>query len=162
MGCLTSNLVRWLLIVSILDDCLLCYFYLLLKAIPLVLMTLKHYFRCMILMMLLLFQVILHIVTYLKCALRYHCFQLIANLIHWPWPRWQYQVIAWTNVDFSLLRFCGIHLKTISQWMPKLQICRMRPKLNCWNYCHVSQGQWVKENALLLCPTVLFCWSLIS
>ena len=113
-------------------------------------------------MMLLIFQVILHIVTYLKCALQYDYFQFIANLIHSPWPRWQYEIIAWTNVDFSLLRFCGIHLKTVSQWMPKLLLRRMRPKLNCWNYCRVSKGQWVKENAWLLCPTILFCWSLIS
>ena len=26
----------------------------------------------------------------------------------------------WTNVDFSLVRFCGIHLRAISHWAPKL------------------------------------------
>ena len=32
------------------------------------------------------------------------------------------QAIAWTNVDFSLVRLPGIHLRTISQWVPKLLI----------------------------------------
>ena len=38
---------------------------------------------------------------------------------------WQHQAIAWTNVDISLVRFCGIHLRAIPQQMPKLQFCRM-------------------------------------
>ena len=31
---------------------------------------------------------------------------------------WWHQAITWTDVDFSLVWFCGIHLRTISQWVP--------------------------------------------
>ena len=54
----------------------------------------------------------------------------------WPWiniglghgllPAWRQQAITWTNADFSLLRFGGIHLRTILYFQ---------------NYCHISQGQ---------------------
>ena len=31
--------------------------------------------------------------------------------------------ISWTNVNFSILRFCGIHLRAISHQVPKLPVC---------------------------------------
>ena len=31
--------------------------------------------------------------------------------------------ITWTDVDFSSMRFCGIHHKAISQWLPNLLFC---------------------------------------
>ena len=31
--------------------------------------------------------------------------------------------LNWTNVDFILVRFCGIHLKAISQWVSILLFC---------------------------------------
>ena len=50
------------------------------------------------------------------------------------------QTITWTNVDFSLVRFCGIHLRTISQ-----QVLRQLFIIKVWNkhfklstfYCHI-------------------------
>ena len=33
---------------------------------------------------------------------------------------WCRQAITWTNADFSLVRFCGIHLSAILQQVPKL------------------------------------------
>ena len=33
---------------------------------------------------------------------------------------WRHQAITWTNVEFLLVRYCGIHLRAISQIVPKL------------------------------------------
>ena len=41
---------------------------------------------------------------------------------------WQHLPITWTNVDFSLVRFCGIHLRAISLWVLKLLFCIMSLK----------------------------------
>ena len=38
---------------------------------------------------------------------------------------WWHQAITWTNVHFSSVRFCGIHLGAISQGFPKLLSCMM-------------------------------------
>ena len=35
--------------------------------------------------------------------------------LRWWLDAWRHQAITWTNVDFSLVRFCGIHLRAISQ-----------------------------------------------
>ena len=55
------------------------------------------------------------------------------NLVqHWlgQWlVTWCHQAITWTNVEFSLVKFCGIHLRTISQRAPKLLFCIMRLKI---------------------------------
>ena len=43
----------------------------------------------------------------------------------------QAAVITWANLDFSLtwlVRFCDIHLRAISQWLPKLLFCIMSLK----------------------------------
>ena len=42
------------------------------------------------------------------------------------------QTNTWTNVDFSTMRFCGIHLRAISQWVPKLPICIISSKIILW------------------------------
>ena len=46
----------------------------------------------------------------------------------WYWLRlwlvaWHHQAITWTNVAFSLIRFCGIHLREILQQVPKQLFC---------------------------------------
>ena len=47
------------------------------------------------------------------------------ELTHWPFGKLdlgQHQAITWTNVDFLLVRLCGIHPREISQWVPKLSL----------------------------------------
>ena len=46
----------------------------------------------------------------------------------WPFA-WQHQVIIWTNIDFSSVRFCTIHLNAISKWVTKLIFCIMSSKI---------------------------------
>ena len=36
---------------------------------------------------------------------------------------WWHQAITWSNVYFQLVMFCDIHMRTISQPMPKLLLC---------------------------------------
>ena len=42
------------------------------------------------------------------------------------WLRWRHQSVTWTNDDFSLVRFCGIHLRVISQPKPMLLFCKLK------------------------------------
>ena len=42
---------------------------------------------------------------------------------------WWQQAIIWTNVWFSLLPICGIHLGAISHWVSWLSFCRMSLKI---------------------------------
>ena len=50
-------------------------------------------------------------------------------------------------VGFSLVRFCGIHLKTISQWVPKLPFCKMNFENCTFKITATSfQWQWVELN----------------
>ena len=42
---------------------------------------------------------------------------------------WWHQAITWTNVDFSLVRFCGIYLKAISQQVSNIQFCVLNLKI---------------------------------
>ena len=42
------------------------------------------------------------------------------------------------NVDYSLVRYCGIHLRVISQRVSKLLFCVMGLKIQ--KYWHISQG----------------------
>ena len=42
------------------------------------------------------------------------------------WLRWRHQSVTWTNDDFSLVRFCGIHLRVISQPKPMLLFCKWK------------------------------------
>ena len=38
---------------------------------------------------------------------------------------WQHHAITWTYVDLSLMRFSGIHLRAISQQVPKPLLCKI-------------------------------------
>ena len=38
---------------------------------------------------------------------------------------WQHHANTWTNVDLSLMRFSGIHLRAISQQVPKLLLSKI-------------------------------------
>ena len=42
---------------------------------------------------------------------------------------WWHQAITWTIVNFSLMRFCGICPRAISQQVPKLLFCTMTLKI---------------------------------
>ena len=42
---------------------------------------------------------------------------------------WRPQAITWTKVDFSSARFCGIHLRPISQWVLKRLFYKMSFKM---------------------------------
>ena len=68
---------------------------------------------------------------------------------HWftQWlVAWHLQVLTGTNVDFSLARFHGIHLRGISQWVSKV-LCKLR--LNTIYAFKITakspRGQWVNE-----------------
>ena len=53
---------------------------------------------------------------------------------------WWHKIITWTNVDFLLVRFLGIDLRTISLWMPKLVLfCMMSLKFTATSLA----GQWM-------------------
>ena len=54
---------------------------------------------------------------------------------HFLW----HQVITWTNVDLSLVGFCGIHLIATLQWGQELLICKWLWILYIWYYCHIPQ-----------------------
>ena len=49
-------------------------------------------------------------------------------LRYWP-VAWRYQAIAWTNMEFSLVRLCCIYVKEISQRVTKLPFCMMTLKI---------------------------------
>ena len=38
------------------------------------------------------------------------------------------QVIAWTDADLTFVKFCGIYLRGISQWVPMLLLCMLSLK----------------------------------
>ena len=42
---------------------------------------------------------------------------------------WRHQAIIWTNVDFSSMVFCGIHLRAITRKMRKISILDMHLKM---------------------------------
>ena len=52
--------------------------------------------------------------------------------------------ITWTNVDFSLVSFCGIHMKAIAQCMPKL-LNEFENDIFEIDLATSPRGQWVKR-----------------
>ena len=44
------------------------------------------------------------------------------------------------------MEFSCIQLRAISQWVPKLLFFTMNSGF--WNYCHIFQGQWVKQTQI--------------
>ena len=63
----------------------------------------------------------------------------LSDAIWWHGSGLQHQ--AWTNVDFSFVRFCGILLRAISQRVPKLLLCIMSLKIKLLKLS--TRGQWV-------------------
>ena len=45
--------------------------------------------------------------------------------------------ITWTNVDFSSVRFCGIHLRAISHWVTKPLCCILSLKIILLKLLHL-------------------------
>ena len=66
-----------------------------------------------------------------------------------------------TNIDFSFVRFCGIYLRAISRWRPKLPFCMMSfkiisskllpylPEANALIYC--MQSYVILEHVKISC-----------
>ena len=68
-----------------------------------------------------------------------------------------------TNVDFSLMCFCDIHLRAIFHLVPKLLFCTMSLKIMLSIYCFILQGQWIKfmmtsSNGNIFHVTGHLCW----
>ena len=76
---------------------------------------------------------------------------------HWLWwwlAAWWHQVVTWTNVDFSLVRSCGMHLRAISQ----STILYNELEDHSFEITTASpRRQRVKECNLITCP-----WLIIS
>ena len=79
----------------------------------------------------------------------------------------QHQAIIWTNVDFSLVRFCGIHPRAISQCKPKQLFCMVSFKNLTYELTvKSSRNQWVQPTQLLIVNTfypiisciIWHCW----
>ena len=49
--------------------------------------------------------------------------------LRWWLAAWQHQAITRTNVQLLWVRFCGIHLKAISQWLPELLFSKTNKKI---------------------------------
>ena len=59
--------------------------------------------------------------NYRRVLLTVHCTR--QHWLRWWLVAWRQQTITWTNVDFSLVRFCGISLRTTVQRAPKILFC---------------------------------------
>ena len=85
--------------------------------------------------------------------LRHRSRSTLAHVMACAW--WQ-QVITWTNLYFSLVRFCGIHLGAISQWVPKLLFSLMHLQIHTFilSFFKITatspRYQWVKLISFLL------------
>ena len=66
---------------------------------------------------------------------------------------WRHQVLTQINVDFSSVRFCGNHLRAITQWVPELLFFILRLTFIILKHCHFSQGP--RKNQSL--PIAPFC-----
>ena len=54
--------------------------------------------------------------------------KIAVSLSSVPCVQW-HQTITRTNFDFSVLGFCGFHLRAISEWIPKLLYCILSLKI---------------------------------
>ena len=75
-----------------------------------------------------------------------HCGLVISVNQHWLrlWlGAWRHQVITWISVDVSLVKFYDIYLRAISQYVPKLLLCKMSLKFkHLWHqgsFCECTQ-----------------------
>ena len=53
---------------------------------------------------------------------------------------------TWANIDFPLVRLCAIHIKAITQWLPKPLLCTVSFKIIhvvLKLLPHSPRGQWV-------------------
>ena len=55
---------------------------------------------------------------------------------------WRHQAITWTNVYFSLVKFCSIHLRATPQRIPRplFPIYNAFQNHKFWSYCCISRG----------------------
>ena len=68
---------------------------------------------------------------------------------HWPryWlVAWRHQAITWTNVDFSSIKSCGVHVRTISQEIPQPSITKISLKITSLKCIKFLGSQWAKIN----------------
>ena len=56
--------------------------------------------------------------------------------------------MIWSNVDFSLVSFCLIHLRTISLRVPKLLFGMMGLKITQFELLHILQDPRVTDSLL--------------
>ena len=82
--------------------------------------------------------------------MRYICYNLLlsVSINIYCQSAVRHQTIIWTNVDVSSMEFCGIHLRTISQPVPKLLFCIRSLKINYTftiTAATFPRGQWVNS-----------------
>ena len=66
------------------------------------------------------------------------------------WFRWWHQAIIWTNVDWSSVRSCGIHLRAISQEILMISILDMSLNNNWFKITDASpRNHWVYVGGML-------------
>ena len=81
-----------------------------------------------------------------------HSTRKILNLVR-RLVSWRQQAIIWNKVVYSSMRFCGIHLRTISQEITKIH--------ELWNYrfkitASSAKAQWVKNKGCSFHTTTIF------
>ena len=76
------------------------------------------------------------------------------HLLRYWLNAWLHQATIWTNVDFSLVSFCGIHPRAISQCKPKQLFCMASFKNLTYEITvKSSKNQWVQPTQLLIVNT---------
>ena len=60
---------------------------------------------------------------------------------------WWHKTMTWTNVIFSLIKFCGIHMRALSQ-MPKFLFYDGFKSHIQNKYCHISEGPLSWQNTI--------------
>ena len=99
--------------------------------------------------------------------MRYICYNLLlsVSINIYCQSAVRHQTIIWTNVDVSSMEFCSIHLRTISQPVPKLLFCIRSLKINYTfkiTAATFPRGQWVN----LLWPSEVIwqkrSWSILA
>ena len=71
--------------------------------------------------------------THWSLVMPYGDTELGRHWFRWWLGAWWHQAITWTNIDFSLVRLCGIHLKAISQPVSNLFPCYVIWHNTCWS-----------------------------
>ena len=75
---------------------------------------------------------------------------------------WWHQDITWINIDFSLLGFCGIHMRAISSWawiiVYTLDVC-FDMNQNVPLLCVVAEAQERRMSAPMIEEELVESWS---